>query len=306
MISVTRSRLLLGHEGSVYALERAHLSGKFFSGSSDRIVSMWSLEGDEPPSGLVNVGAIVYSLRLVPEKSWLLIGTSSGNLHVVDLVAGREIRNIAHHAAGIFDIRYSNSHDRIYTAGGDGKIAFWRLSDLALVRSVPLCKEKVRSLELSPSGNELLAACGDGNIYFLDPESGVILRSFHAHGLSANAVALDPKGERLFTGGRDAHFNVWDASTLELVRSIPAHNYAIYAFAFSPDKRLIATASRDKTVKLWDMETTDFLLRIDRDKSEGHRNSVNKIIWLDHPAGLVSAGDDRAIMSWDVKSDGSY
>ncbi|MFM2134885.1 MAG: hypothetical protein RL021_285, partial [Bacteroidota bacterium] len=154
MLSVTRANVFLGHEGSVYALEKAAEEGYFFSGSSDRLVSKWKLAGDEPPSGLVSVGAIVYSLRLVPEKSWLLIGTSSGNLHVIDLVAGKEIRNIALHKQGIFDIRYSMVHDRIYTAGGDGSIICWRLSDLALVRNVPLCKEKVRAAALSPSGTE--------------------------------------------------------------------------------------------------------------------------------------------------------
>lgn len=300
MLNVSRSRLHLGHDGSVYALERSHLPGKFFSGSSDRIVSLWNLDADEPPVGIVNVGAIVYSLRYVPEKSWLLIGTSAGNLHVVDLVAGKEIRNIAHHKAGIFDIQYSIIHDRIYTASGDGSVALWRLSDLALIRTVQLCKEKVRSLALHPSGKELAAACGDGAIYLLDPENGIILRSFTAHALSSNAVIYDAEGNRLISGGRDAHLHVWDAHSLQQIRSIVAHNYAIYAFAFSPDLKMLASASRDKTMKLWDAETLDILLRVDRDKFDAHRNSVNKVIWMNHPSGLVSAGDDRAIMTWKV------
>ena len=124
-----------------------------------------------------------------------------------------------------------------------------------------------------------------------------------AHGLSANAVVYDPQGNRLVSGGRDAHLNIWDAFTLEQIRSIPAHNYAIYAFAFSPDMSRMASASRDKTVKLWDVSTFDILLRIDREKFDGHRNSVNNVIWMDHASGLVSAGDDRAIMSWEVKAD---
>lgn len=303
MLTVTRSTVHLGHEGSVYALERSVEDGYFYSGSSDRVVSKWKIDGEEPPAGLVNVGAIVYSLRLVPEKSWLLIGTSSGNLHIVDLIAGREIRNIALHKQGIFDIQYSAALDRIYTAGGDGSVIIWRLSDLALVRNVQLCKEKVRSVALSPSCTEVAVACGDGFVYLLDPENGELVRRFHAHGLSSNAVVFDPAGDRMFTGGRDAHLNVWDASTLERIRSIPAHNYAIYSFAFSPDGKLLASASRDKTVKLWMVESVDFLLRIDREKFEGHRNSVNKVIWLDHTSGLVSAGDDRAIITWRVRQD---
>ena len=96
MLNVSRSKLHLGHDGAIYALERSERSGKFFSGGSDRLLTRWSLEGDEAPAALVNVGAIIYSIRLVPEKSLLLIGTSAGHLHVVDLVASREIRNLAH------------------------------------------------------------------------------------------------------------------------------------------------------------------------------------------------------------------
>lgn len=299
-LSIEKGFTFTGHEGSVYALEQSADSGLFFSGSSDRIVSQWSLDGVTPPKGLVNVGAIVYSLCFVREKNWLLIGTSAGNLHIVDLAVGKELRNIAHHRQGIFDIRYNLKADRIYTAGADGTIAFWRLSDVSLVRSITLCKEKVRAIAVHPNATEIAVACGDGYIHVLDAEDGKEIKSFTAHGLSANAVIYDAAGDRLLSGGRDAHLNSWDAHSYEQINSIPAHNYAIYAFAFSPDKKLLASASRDKTVKIWNADTLEIVQRIDREKYDGHRNSVNKVIWLDHAAGLISTGDDRAIMAWKI------
>ncbi len=297
-LQINKSQTLLGHEGAVYALEKSNAPGRFFSGGSDRIVCQWCMDGITPPSALVNVGAIVYSIRLVQEKSLLLIGTSAGNLHVVDLIAGKEIRNLAHHRSGIFDIQYSIALDRIFTASGDGSVAMWRLSDLALIRNIQLCQEKVRSLSIHPAAPIIAAACGDGSIRLLDAENGTINQQFQAHGLSSNAVIYDPAGERLFSGGRDAHLNVWDASTYQNVRSIPAHNYAIYSFAFSPDHEVLASASRDKTVKLWNAQSFEIISRLDRENYDGHRNSVNKVLWLEHPSGLVSAGDDRAIMLW--------
>lgn len=300
-LSIKKAFTFTGHEGSVYALEMSGESGVFFSGSSDRIVSQWSLDGSVPPKGLVNVGAIIYSLRFVREMNQLLIGTSAGNLHVIDLTAGKEIRNIEHHRQGIFDIQYDNANNRIYTAGADGTIALWRLDDISLLRSITLCKEKVRAIAVHPSSGEIAAACGDGSIRILDAANGTARKEFSAHGLSANAVIYDASGKRLLSGGRDAHLNVWDTESYERIQSIPAHNYAIYAFAFSPDQKILASASRDKTVKLWQADSLEIIQRIDREKHDGHRNSVNKVIWLDHPSGLVSTGDDRAIMAWKVR-----
>ena len=299
-LAIEKAFTFTGHEGSVYTLEKSGEPGVFFSGSSDRIVSQWSLDGTVPPKGIVNVGAIIYSLRFVREMNLLLIGTSAGNLHVIDLTAGKEIRNIEHHRQGIFDIQYDHTNNRIYTACADGTIALWRLDDISLIRSITLCKEKVRAIAVHPSSGEIAVACGDGTIHILDAITGNERTSFTAHSLSANAVIYDTAGERLLSGGRDAHLNAWDTESYDRIQSIPAHNYAIYAFAFSPDQKVLASASRDKTVKLWQADSLDIIQRIDRETYDGHRNSVNKVLWLDHPSGLISTGDDRAIMAWKI------
>ncbi|MFM7217679.1 MAG: WD40 repeat domain-containing protein, partial [Bacteroidota bacterium] len=145
-LSVNRTALLTGHEGSVYALERSADHDKFFSGGSDRLVCEWSIDAATPPQALVNVGAIIYSIRLVESSGKLLIGTSAGHLHVIDLASRKEIRNIAHHEKGIFDIAFSKETDRLYTTSGDGHLSVWRLSDFSLISDFHLCQEKVRAV----------------------------------------------------------------------------------------------------------------------------------------------------------------
>lgn len=299
--SVVKHHTFTGHDGSIYALERGLEHGNYFSGGSDRIVCEWSLDPGVAPKALVNVGAIIYSLCLIPDNNRLLIGTSAGNLHVIDLSSRKEVKNIAHHQQGIFDIRYNAPGNRLYTVSGEGTLAGWKLDDLSLAFTVPVCPQKVRSIALHPGGHELAVACGDGQIMLIDPLDGKSIARWEAHALSCNSVVYDPSGKWLVSGGRDAHLNVWDAATHARVKSIPAHNYAIYSFAYSPDGRMLASASRDKTLKLWDAGSFELKLRIDREKCDGHRNSVNKVIWMQHPAGLISTGDDRAIMAWVVK-----
>jgi WD40 repeat protein len=69
---------------------------------------------------------------------------------------------------------------------------------------------------------------------------------------------------------------------------------------YSPNKKYIATASRDKTVKIWDAENLKVLARIDKEKNEGHVNSVNTLQWMSDEV-LLTAGDDRSIIAWKVE-----
>jgi WD repeat-containing protein 61 len=85
-----------------------------------------------------------------------------------------------------------------------------------------------------------------------------------------------------------------------IIKSIPAHEWAIYDIAYSPNSKLFATASRDKTIKIWDSKTFELLKVINKEKDRGHLNSVNKLIWSTYNNYLISAGDDRAIIIWEI------
>jgi WD40 repeat protein len=294
---------LTGHEGSVYALERSGREDRVFTGGGDRIVTEWDLSGQEPPRALVSVGAVVYSLCHIPDRNWLLIGTSGGNLHILDLVARRELHNIiVQHSAGIFDIRYHEPTGNFFSAAGDGTIAIGRLDAPSVVERRSLAPgHKVRSIDLHPGGEEVAFACGDGTIRIYSLKHFEERLRIKAHELSANVVAYESGGKYLLSGGRDAHLCAWNIAEGGLIRKIPAHNYAIYSISFSPDQRYFATASRDKTVKIWDADAIDFRLRIDREKHNGHKNSVNKVLWTRYRNRLVSTGDDRAVLVWEVE-----
>src|SRR5262245_40063257 len=123
MLEVQKLNTLRGHEGAVYALEESPDTNKFFSGSGDRIVAEWDVSTMAPARALVNVGAIVYAICYVKEKNELLIGTSAGSIHVVDLTSRKEIRHIALEKGPIFSIRYSAAHQKIYASSGEGYLS---------------------------------------------------------------------------------------------------------------------------------------------------------------------------------------
>ncbi len=299
-IEVKKIAALTGHSGSVYALGQGITKNTIFSGSSDKFVALWNLETLETEKFAAQFPAIIYTLCPVPEKQLLLVGTSAGSVHVVDLENKKELKILQHHTDPVFDIKYCLKTNCFYTAGGDGNFAICSLESLSLLKIKKLCKEKVRSIALNFITSEIAVAAGDGNIRIYDLTSLEEKKVFVSHQLSANIVCYSPGGNTLLSGGRDAHLNIWNSKNYELIKSIPAHNFAIYDIVFSPDTKLFATASRDKTIKVWNAATYELIVRINKENFEGHLNSVNKLWWNNYNNYLVSTGDDRAVMVWEI------
>lgn len=299
-LSIHKSVELSGHEAPVYALETLGDKKAFYSGSGDRVVCKWQPDLDEQGAALVQTLDTVYSLCHIKKNNQLVIGCSNGSFHVVDLAAGKEIRLIQHHKAGIFDMVYSDKLKRIFTASADGTIAVWEAESFKLLYSLPVTEGKVRSLSLHPDQELIAVSGGDGRIRIFETERLKLISEFTAHQTSVNAVRYHPQGHVLFSGGHDAHLNCWDAKSFKSLEKIPAHNYAIYSIAFSPDARWMATGSRDKTVKVWNPENNKLLLRLDAEKYSGHRFSVNTVCWWDN-SRLLSAGDDKKIIVWKLE-----
>ncbi len=288
---------MIGHTGSVYALDTGIESHQLFSGSSDKFVTLWNLQNLSSEKFAAQFPDIIYSICHITEKKLLFAGTSTGTIHILDLENKQEVKILQHHTGPVFDIKYSLIADCFYSASADGTLAIGSLENLIVTKIKKLCSEKVRSMDVSKK--EIAVACGDGTVRIFDLSSLSERKVFTAHNMSANVVKFHPSGTFLLSGGKDAHLNIWNKE-YELVKSIPAHNYAIYSIVFSPEGNYFATASRDKTFKIWDADSLDLLLRVNKEKFDGHINSVNKLLWSPHNDYLISTGDDRAIMVWEI------
>ncbi|MEM9261488.1 MAG: hypothetical protein AAGA62_17745 [Bacteroidota bacterium] len=117
---------------------------------------------------------------------------------------------------------------------------------------------------------------------------------------SVFCVAFQPGFPRIISGGRDAQLRFFDLAYSRLpAANITAHLSTINDLAFDPTGRYLATASRDKTVKLWEVDTWQLLKFDEVVRDRGHVNSVNTLLWLDERT-LITAGDDRRILEWEV------
>lgn len=289
-----------GHHSGIYALESKPDSSLFWSGSGDAAVVQWNSQENTEGILLAKSKGIIYSLRIIPELNHLLIGQSTGGVHVINLNTNREERLLQNHTASVFYIGYHKILALLFTLAGDGSLSILSAHDYRLIKTLKISESKLRCVAFNYSKNECAVACGDGSIVILSLPKGEITSRLNAHqkDFSVNTVAYSPDKKYLISGSRDAHLNIFSADDYGLIKSIPAHNYAIYDIAFHPAQKIMATASRDKTIKIWDTETFTVIIKLDNQHHDGHTHSVNKLMWMDNT--LISTGDDRTIIVWSL------
>lgn len=297
MIQAERLHTLKAHNGALYALAPGRSKGTLFSAGADNVVAEWSLETGQTNAFAIRTEQTVYSLLNLDRKH-LVIGTITGNMHVIDLLERKEIRLLKFHDKGIFHLNMNPATGHVIAASGDGSLSVWNPEDWSLLWHLPITHHKIRRTAIGHEGKLMAVVSGDGYCRIFETTQYKEVAAFKAHDDGANSACFLPDGN-LVTGGKDAHLRTWNHSKgFELIREVPAHNYAIYDMVLSPDQKMIATASRDKTVKLWDASDTATPTRLDRAKSGGHINSVNAALWLQEENLLATCGDDRTVVVW--------
>ena len=163
---------------------------------------------------------------------------------------------------------------------------------------------------IAAASDEMAIGASDNFIYIFsieDPKSQIgtvncqLLTKFSSHTNSVFSLCYSSDGNELYSGGRDALLHSYDVlNEYYELRKVPAHLYTINDIVLL-DTNLFATASRDKNIKIWNQENLELLKVIDLEKFTGHKNSVNKLCWLNKENILVSVSDDRSIIAWKIK-----
>lgn len=129
------------------------------------------------------------------------------------------------------------------------------------------------------------------------------------HGGWIWSIAFSPDG-LLASGSEDCTVKLWDLETGSCRKTLEGHASPIWCVTFSPDGQLLASSSEDWTVKLWNVHTGHCLTTL-----QGHQNWVRSVAFcpITSPATergeqaiLASAGDDKTIKLWNLKTGRCY
>lgn len=287
-MQIQACRHYLGHTGAIYALAPGRQTGTFYSAGGDGWLVEWALNQDD---GRLLAHHTEPLISLSVSGDHILAGTMTGKTLIYR--QDHAPRLVDWHKKGLFIILVH--HSKVYTLGGDGRVTRWS-TDFKPEETLHLSAKALRS-GLIVDDAWLYIGASDGFIYEVELPGLSLVKQWAAH--SSSVFSLAYKEGILYSGGRDAWLKNWDPQAGRNLVQVPAHLFTINALAWAGD--YLVSGSRDKTLKIWRVPDLELLKVIDIFKFEAHFRSVNHLLFLAEEQILLSAGDDRQIISWKLE-----
>jgi U3 small nucleolar RNA-associated protein 12 len=230
------------------------------------------------------------SSKFLPGDRYVIIGTKTGNLILIDIQTGATISTIVKaHEDTIWSIDVSeNASDsnglQIMTGSSDSYTKFWELrlvnGKISLVEVKSICmNEAVQWVKYTPNGDYYLCALMDNSIRMCYSDSDKLYLNFYGHNLPVLSMDVSSDGTLLVTGSADKYIRIWGLDFGDCHSRILVHDAPVTQVQFVKDTHYVLTASRDGQVKYIDGDTKDIVTEHRIGKSD---------IWA---LGVSSIGD---------------
>lgn len=174
-----------------------------------------------------NLGAKVEAVRFSKNGSLLVAVGEQGKAKIWDINKREEKELTADNYKGtIFGVSFINNDKEVVTAGDDGIIRRWNLSQNSPLKpiSIKTFQGSIKNIsfnETTNNGNKnkILATVGRNGTVKLWTLSGQLLADFKGHEGIVRSVSFSSDAKRLITAGDDAKAIVWEIKDLnELLR----------------------------------------------------------------------------------------
>jgi RNA polymerase sigma factor (sigma-70 family) len=266
----------------------------------DQTVRIWDTRTGalrrELPAAQESQRAVVFS----PDGKILICGGHDNLIHLWNPRSGQSVGKLAGHTSSVLTLAVTQDGSTLASGGSDKTIRLWDLAGRKQVREIKgLDKENnyFNELSFSPNGRWLASAEAEGNApaRVWDVRSGKERFRLSGGPAQARSVAFADDGSLIASGHGDGAVRLWNPETGKQVRHWRCP-YGVRSLAFSPKAKMLATISIwDSGPRLWDT-TTGAEIR----KSDTHRGMIREICLTRDGKALLSLGQDRQLLQWDL------
>ncbi|KAK1326881.1 Guanine nucleotide-binding protein subunit beta-like protein B [Acorus calamus] len=212
----------IGHMKAVGAVVFSKKGGNFFvSGSRDRTIKVWSLDG------------LSEDIDLVTQ----LKAKATVAAHADD----KDINSLA----------ISPNDGLVCSGSQDHTACIWRLPELVLVMVLKGHKRGIWSVEFSPIDKCVLTSSGDKTIKIWSIADGSCLKTFEGHTASVLRASFITRGTQLVSCGADGLVKLWNVKSNECIATYDQHEDKIWALTVGKKTEMLATGGSDAMVNLW-------------------------------------------------------
>ncbi|GMH31616.1 hypothetical protein Nepgr_033460 [Nepenthes gracilis] len=214
----------VGHMGAVGAVAFSKKRRDFLvSGSSDRTIKVWSLDGisvdSEDPNNLYAKAVVaahdkdINSIAIAPNDSYVCSGSQDRTACVWKLPDLVLVVTLKGHKKGIWSVEFSPIDRCVITASGDKTIKMWAIADGSCLKTFEGHTSSVLRASFITCGTQFVSCGADGLVKLWTVKTNECIGTYDQHEGKVWALAIGKKTEMLVTGGSDAVINLWYDST---------------------------------------------------------------------------------------------
>jgi WD40 repeat protein len=164
---------------------------------------------------------------------------------------------------GSHAIRFSESGDRLLSAGDDGSLRVWNLQSGTLLQTFRGEQKTMTAAVFLPGEDRIMSSILDDTIRIWSVASGQEVWRGQFGFLGVTALARSPDGTTAAWGGYNRKILVWniEQGRTEFIIETPAS--IICDLRFSPDGKSLAAVGREGPIRIYDAKTGAEQQRID-------------------------------------------
>src|SRR5690606_11683744 len=163
-VQIHKAGTLTGHQNPIFAVENGPEAATLFTAGNDKGVVQWNMDTLAFERILYPVQSSVYALHLLPDTAFLVIGTRSGKVMVVDTVTRKLVASLEHHQRPVFDIKSFRNKPELVLSSEDGTVPVWNTTDFRLLYHFKVDEQTVRATAIIERAVSLGSGPQAGNL----------------------------------------------------------------------------------------------------------------------------------------------
>jgi WD40 repeat protein/energy-coupling factor transporter ATP-binding protein EcfA2 len=284
-----------GHTHGVLSVAFSPDGSRIVSGSYDKTMQLWDLQGNAIGQPFQGHTAQVNSVAFSPDGSRIVSGSWDKTMRLWDLQGNSIGQPFQGHEDRVNSVAFSPDGSRIVSGSRDKTMRLWDLQGNAIGQPFQGHTDGVNSVAFSPDGSRIVSGSYDKTIRLWDLQGNAIGQPFQGHESAVNSVAFAPDGSRIVSGSRDKTIRLWDLQGNAIEQPFQGYEDHVNSVAFSPDGSRIVSGSA-AAIRLWDLRGNAI-----GQPFQGHESAVSSVAFAPDGQRIVSGSWDKTLHLWDLQ-----